>query len=88
MGPTGPAGSVVGGVYGVRTGSQYWEAGNATVMCPSGDTALGGGAILGTGEPPKNLHDSAPVLQGTKPVGWTAGYGSKSTFEVYVICAH
>ena len=87
-GPTGPTGSIVGGVYAVQTYFQNWETGLASVMCPNGDTAIGGGAALAAGEPPKNVHTVAPVLSGTKPVGWTAGYGSKATFTVYAICAH
>ena len=87
MGPAGPAGSMIGAVYTRTQSFVEWVPGNGTVVCGPGEVAIGGGALLDESNP-KNLHTSAPYPpNGGVSTGWTAGYGSKATFTVYVICA-
>ncbi|WP_308460691.1 hypothetical protein [Streptomyces sp. Ru72] len=96
-GPQGPAGSP--GLAGVHVVTVRKDVGvldmvDVDATCPDGEIATGGGWYLPNGAAQSYgpaLH-SNPILSGTTPVGWTAGftnggYEPHLTASVYAICA-
>ncbi|MGW0729580.1 hypothetical protein [Streptomyces mirabilis] len=96
-GPQGPAGAP--GLAGVHVVTVSKNVGVLDVVdvdatCPDGEIATGGGWYLPSSDAQSygsELH-SNPILSGTTPVGWTAGflnggYEPYYTASVYAICA-
>ncbi|MET8945838.1 hypothetical protein ABZX30_20200 [Streptomyces sp. NPDC004542] len=96
-GPQGPAGA--SGLAGVHVVTASKDVGvldmvDVDATCPDGEIATGGGWYLPGGSAQSygsELH-SNPILSGTTPVGWTAGflnggYEPHYTASVYAICA-
>ncbi|MEU4089794.1 hypothetical protein [Streptomyces aureus] len=94
QGPAGPAG--VAGVHVVTATNTVavLDTVDVEARCPDGEVATGGGWYLpGTTAQSYGaaLH-SNPIVSGTTPVGWTAGfmnggYEPHYTAAVYAICA-
>ncbi|MEU6272845.1 hypothetical protein ABZ871_10560 [Streptomyces populi] len=96
QGPAGPAGA--DGVAGTHVVTVTKDVGELDLIdvearCPAGETATGGGWYMPSGTAMANgpaLH-SNPIVSGTAPVGWTAGFlnGGSNTYTaaVYAICA-
>lgn len=85
QGPTGGAGAPgSSAALGLTVRSSGTDP---SVSCPTGDVAVGGGvdAVLGAG-PAVYIRETAPVMTGSVPTGWTA-VPSGGGVTVYVVCA-
>ena len=86
-GPTGPAGPA--GAAGATNVAVFTATGTgtATVLCPTGQRATGGGATLLAGAA-GFLVDSSPVSPTATPNGWTAASDvAADAIQAWVVCA-
>ncbi|MBI4147404.1 collagen-like protein [Candidatus Woesearchaeota archaeon] len=99
QGAPGTAGSLGVEVVTIKTASSAEDWKSMQVACPSGKTALGGGATIAAtaamGDPDIALEASYPVLDSNnEPKGWSASAYETNTntgtlwyLEVHAICA-